>query len=150
MLYEGDRNRLGQANFKVYTGLKKDEYYTLLADSQVLFNCALQDWVSNTVSEADTFGTLTLFPAYRSFPEVFANNHNHLYTPWSLDDAIEKLQKMFKAIDNEDLSAYNVGKISDYQNGTIDRTLNVLEGKGEQHGRNEWDFRKHVARAKYE
>ena len=150
LLYDGDRNRLGQANFKVYTGLKKDEYYTLLADSQVLFNCALQDWVSNTVSEADTFGTLTLFPAYRSFPEVFANNHNHLYTPWSLDDAIEKLQRMFKAIDNEDLSAYNIGKISDYQNGTIDRTLNVLEGKGEQHGRNEWDFRKHVARAKYE
>jgi hypothetical protein len=57
---------------------------------------------------------------------------------------------MFKAIDNEDLSVYNIGKISDYQNGTIDRTLNVLEGKGEQHGRNEWDFRKHVARAKYE
>ena len=57
---------------------------------------------------------------------------------------------MFKAIDKEDLSAYNVGKISDYQNGTIDRTLNVLEGKGEQYGRNEWDFRKHVAIAKYE
>jgi hypothetical protein len=148
--YEGGHNRLGDANFQVYTGLKKDEYYTLLADSQVLFNCALQDWVSNTVSEADTFGTLTLFPAYRSFPEVFANNHNHMYTPWSIDDAVEKLQKMMKAIDNEDLSAYNVGKISDYQNGTIDRTINVLEGKGEQYARNDWDFRKYVAKAKYE
>ena len=46
------------ANFKVYTGLKKNDYYNYLADSQVLFNCALQDWVSNTVSEADTMGTL--------------------------------------------------------------------------------------------
>ena len=28
------------ANFKIYTGLKKDDYYNLLADSKVLFNCA--------------------------------------------------------------------------------------------------------------
>ena len=45
---------------------------------------------------------------------------------------------------------YNVGKISDYQDKTIDRTLDVLEGKGEQWGRNEWDFRRHVAKAKYD
>lgn len=143
-------NRFDHANFKIYTGLKKDDYYNLLADSQVLFNCALQDWTSNTVSEADTFGTLTLFPAYRSFPEVFANNHNHMYTPWSIDDAVEKLKRMFESIDNEDLSKYNIGKISEYQNGTIDRTLDVLEGNGERWARNDWSFRKHVARAKYE
>jgi hypothetical protein len=150
LAYEGGRNRLGDANFKVYTGLKKDDYYNMLADSQVLFNCALQDWVSNTVSEADTFGTLTLFPAYRSFPEVFANNGNHMYVPWSIDDAIHKLQNMFSAIDNNDLSAYNVGKISEYQNGTIDRTIDVMTGNGEQYARNDWDFRRHVAKAKYE
>jgi len=138
------------ANFKVHTGLKKNDYYNLLADSSVLFNCALQDWVSNTVSEADTFGTLTLYPAYRSFPEVFANNGNHLYVPWSIDDAQEKLTKMFTAIDNEDVSQYNIGKISDYQNGTIDRTIDVMTGNGEQYARNDWDFRRHVAKAKYE
>jgi hypothetical protein len=138
------------ANFKIYTGLKKNDYYNLLADSRVLFNCALQDWVSNTVSEADTFGTLTLYPAYRSFPEVFANNGNHLYVPWSIDDAQDKLTKMFNSIDNNDLSSYNIGKISDYQNGTIDRTIDVLEGNGEQWARNDWGFRKHVAKAKYE
>ena len=119
-----------KANFKVYTGLKKNDYYELLANSKVLFNCALQDWVSNTVSEADTFGTLTLYPAYRSFPEVFANNGNHLYVPWSLDDAIEKLQKMTNAIDNDDVSSYNIGKISDYQDGTIERTLDAMIGTG--------------------
>ena len=138
------------ANFKVYTGLKKNDYYELLADSKVLFNCALQDWVSNTVSEADTFGTLTLYPAYRSFPEVFANNGNHLYVPWSLQDAIEKLQKMTTAIDNEDVSQYNIGKISDYQNGTIGRTIDAMTGDGEQLSRNDNLFRRHVARAKYE
>ena len=138
------------ANFKVYTGLKKDDYYNLLADSKVLFNCALQDWVSNTVSEADTFGTLTLYPAYRSFPEVFANNGKHLYVPWSLDDAIGKLTDMFEAIDTDDVSQYNIGKISDYQDGTIDRTLDAMLGTGEQLSRNDNLYRRHVARAKYE
>lgn len=138
------------ANFRVYTGLKKNDYYELLADSKVLFNCALQDWVSNTVSEADTFGTLTLYPAYRSFPEVFANNANHLYVPWSIDDAIEKLQRMNTSIYTDTLWKYNLGKISDYQNGTIDRTLDVLQGKGEQWGRNTNFFRRNVAIKKYE
>ena len=138
------------ANFKVYTGLKKDDYYNLLADSKVLFNCALQDWVSNTVSEADTFGTLTLYPAYRSFPEVFANNGKHLYVPWSLDDAIGKLTDMFEAIDTDDVSQYNIGKISDYQDGTIDRTLDAMLGTGEQLSRNDNLYRRHVARARYE
>jgi len=151
---QGGENNSGwpdrKANFKIYTGLKKNDYYELLANSKVLFNCALQDWVSNTVSEADTFGTLTLYPAYRSFPEVFANNGNHLYVPWSLEDAIEKLQKMTSAIDNEDVSQYNIGKISDYQDGTIDRTLDAMLGTGEQLSRNDNLFRRHVARAKYE
>jgi hypothetical protein len=144
-LQEGDT-----ANFKIYTGLKKNDYYNLLADSRVLFNCALQDWVSNTVSEADTFGTLTLYPAYRSFPEVFANNGNHMYVPWSMDDAVEKLSRMFTDIENKDLNRYSIGKISDYQDGTINRTHHVLEGNGEQYARNGWDFRKHVAQKKYE
>lgn len=139
------------ANFKVYTNLKKNDYYNLLADSQVLFNCALQDWVSNTVSEADTMGCLTLYPAYRSFPEVFANNANHLYVPWSIDDAAEKLERMQKAIDNNDLTKYNIGKISDYQNGTIRRTIDcILYEDKSPHLRGHTDYRKHVAKAKYD
>jgi len=132
------------ANFKVYTGLAKNDYYELLADSTVLFNCALQDWVSNTVSEADTFGTLTLYPAYRSFPEVFANNEQNMYIPWSIDDAAARLEKMFVSP-----TKYTTGAVSDWQNGTIDRTLDVFEGKGEQWARNTSDYRKHVAKPKY-
>ena len=134
----------GLANFKIYTGLKKNDYYELLADSVVLFNCALQDWVSNTVSEADTFNTLTLFPAYRSFPEVFANNQKNMYIPWSIDDAVERLEKMFI-----NPTEYKTGALSDWQNGTIDRTLDIFEGNGEQWARNTNDYRKHVAIAKY-
>jgi len=134
----------GTANFKIYTGLKKNDYYELLADSIVLFNCALQDWVSNTVSEADSFGTLTLYPAYRSFPEVFANNADNMYIPWSIDDAADKLAKMFAMP-----AKYKTGAVSDWQDGTIDRTLDVFEGKGEEWARNTNDYRKHVATKKY-
>lgn len=132
------------ANFKIYTGLKKNDYYGLLADSTVLFNCALQDWVSNTVSEADTLGTLTLYPAYRSFPEVFANDERNMFIPWSIDDAKERLIKMFLSPWN-----YGTGKASDWQNGTIDRTLDVFECKGEQWSRDSLDYRKYVSKAKY-
>jgi hypothetical protein len=132
------------ANFKIYTGLKKNDYYKLLADSTVLFNCALQDWVSNTVSEADTFGTLTLYPAYRSFPEVFANNAQNMYIPWSIDDARIRLLNMI----NGPLS-YETGAVSDWQDGTIDRTLDIFQGKGEQWARNGNDYRKYVAKAKF-
>ena len=137
------------ANFKIYTGLKKDEYYNLLADSRVLFNCALQDWVSNTVSEADSFGTLTLYPAYRSFPEVFANNGRHLYVPWSMEDCVSKLSNMFDDIRTGNLSEYSIGKISDYQNGTIERTLKVLAGLGLEQERDRQYYRRKVAKAKY-
>lgn len=137
------------ANFKIYTGLKKDDYYNLLADSKVLFNCALQDWVSNTVSEADSFGTLTLYPAYRSFPEVFANNGRHLYVPWSMEDCVSKLSNMFDDIRTGNLSEYSIGKISDYQNGTIERTLKVLAGLGLEQQRDRQYYRRKVAKAKY-
>jgi len=108
---------------KIYDNLKKDEYYDILANSKVLFNCALQDWVSNTVSEADTLGAMTLFPAYRSFPEVFANNAEQMYIPWSLDDATSKLENLL----SYDIPPEWVGKVSDYQDKTIDRTVDVLE-----------------------
>jgi hypothetical protein len=118
-------------------------YYRLLNDSRVLFNCALQDWVSNTVSEADALGCNVLYPAYRSFPETFANDHERMYIPWSLEDAINKLHPLLC-----DPHA-NLGKISDYNDGTIDRVCDILEGKGEQWLRMSADYRKHTKEAKY-
>jgi len=68
-----------EGTLNIYENLKKNEYYEILADSRVLFNCALQDWTSNTVSEADALGTNVLFPAYRSFPETFANDESRMF-----------------------------------------------------------------------
>ena len=69
-----------KGQLKIYKDLQKNDYYNIVNDSKVLFNCALQDWVSNTVSEADTLGCNVVYPAYRSFPETFANDYSRLYT----------------------------------------------------------------------
>jgi hypothetical protein len=132
-----------QGKLKIYSDLDKNEYYELLNDSRVLFNCALQDWVSNTVSEADALGCNVIYPAYRSFPETFANDHTRMYVPWSKIDA---LNKMNHAIYNP--SPY-MGKISDWTDKTIDRICDILEGKGEEWLRMSTDYRKHTREAKY-
>ena len=129
---------------EIHENLTKNEYYALVNDSRVLFNCALQDWVSNTVSEADTLGCNVLYPAYRSFPETFANDLNRLYIPWSEDDAYEKLKLLL----NE--PHHNMGLISDWNNGTVDRIVDIIT----DNHRARWDrsgnrYRDHVARAKY-
>ena len=140
-----ERTRRLQAEGKltIYEDLEKNEYYNLLNDSRVLFNCALQDWVSNTVSEADTLGCNVLYPAYRSFPETFANDHERLYIPWSLDDAIAKLNKLLEH------PHINMGRISDHTDGTVDRIVDILEGKGEQWLRMSTDYRRHTHESKY-
>ena len=127
----------------VYEDLEKNAYYSLLNDTRVLFNCALQDWVSNTVSEADTLGSNVLYPAYRSFPETFANDPKRLYIPWSLEDAIEKLRVLLLEPSPE------MGKISNWTDGCIDRIVDILEGKGEQWRRMSTDYRKHTHESKY-
>jgi len=127
----------------IYEDLDKNDYYNVVNDSRVVFNCALQDWVSNTVSEADSLGCNVLYPAYRSFPESFANDHERMYVPWSIDDALDKLEKLLKKPHE------NMGKISDYNNGTIDRIVDILEGKGDTMLRMSTDYRKHSRESKY-
>jgi hypothetical protein len=133
-----------EGKLKIYKDLKKDDYYNLVNDSKLLFNCALQDWVSNTVSEADTLGANVLYPAYRSFPETFANDADRMYIPWSMDDAVNKLQKLMQAPHK------NMGKISDWNNGTIDRICDIIEGQGEQWNRAGNRYRDQVAESKYQ
>jgi hypothetical protein len=127
----------------IYDNLSKNEYYALVNNSRVLFNCALQDWVSNTVSEADTLGANVLYPAYRSFPETFANDPNRLYVPWSIDDAYHKLQNLLRE------PHHNMGLISDWANGTVDRVIDIMQGNGEQWNRGGNRYRDHTATAKY-
>lgn len=139
------RTRQMQAEGKltIYEDLEKNDYYNLLNDTRVLFNCALQDWVSNTVSEADTLGCNVLYPAYRSFPESFANDHDRLYIPWSLEDAFHKLVRLLVNPHAKQ------GQLSDWTNGTVDRIVDILEGKGEQWRRMSTDYRKHTHKTKF-
>ena len=127
----------------IHENLKKNEYYNIVNNSRVMFNCALQDWVSNTVSEADALGCNVLYPAYRSFPETFANDATRLYVPWSLDDAEEKLRVLL------DGPSPRMGKISDWTNSTIDRCIDIMEGNGEKWSRDDMRYRDHILGSKF-
>ena len=142
---ERARNLEAQGKLKIYENLKKNEYYEILADSRILFNCALQDWVSNTASEADALGTNCLYPAYRSFPESFANDSECLYIPWSIEDAERKLIHLLNNLRT------NLGKMSDWTNGTIDRCIDIMidNQTGEKWYRGNNRYRNYVPQSKF-
>ena len=137
------RDLEAQGVLKIYENLKKNEYYNIVNDSRVLFNCALQDWTSNTVSEADALGANVLFPAYRSFPEIFANDHTRMYVPWSKEDAINKLGPLLDAPHKD------MGKISDWTSLTINRYIDIMQGNDEEWNRDSNRYRDKVAEEKY-
>lgn len=140
---ERARTLEAQGKLKIYENLKKNDYYHILNDSRVMFNCALQDWTSNTVSEADALGCNVLFPAYRSFPEIFANDHTRMYVPWSKEDATAKLWQLLSKQHPDQ------GKISNWTDSTIDRYIDIMQGNGEQWRRDTNRYRDYVAEKKY-
>jgi len=137
------RDMQAAGKLTIHEDLNKNDYYNIVNDSRIVFNCALQDWVSNTVSEADALGCNVLYPAYRSFPETFSNDHERLYVPWSVEDVLDKMEKLLKKPHE------NMGKISDYNNSTVDRIVDILEGKGDTMLRMSTDYRKHTRESKY-
>jgi hypothetical protein len=140
---ERARRMEAEGKLKIFENLNKNEYYTLVNDTRVLFNCALQDWVSNTVSEADALGCNVLYPAYRSFPETFANDPERMYIPWSMTDAMNKLDPLLVSPHT------SMGRISDWNNGTVDRIVDIIQGSGEKWNRSGNRYRNHIAGAKY-
>ena len=132
-----------QKKLVIHENLSKNDYYRILNDTRVVFNCALQDWVSNTVSEGDALGCNVLFPAYRSFPETFANDRDRLYIPWSLDDVIDKMHPLLS------IEHPNQGKISDWTNGTIDRCIDIMQDDGEEWRRDSTDYRQQTRVSKF-
>jgi len=140
---ERARRMEAEGKIRIYDNISKNEYYAHLNNTRVLFNCALQDWVSNTVSEADTLGCNVLYPAYRSFPETFANDPERLYIPWSLEDAYAKLTTLLAQ------PHMRMGQISAWNNSTIDRIVDIIVGQGEQWNRSGNRYRDHVPQSKY-
>ncbi len=131
------------SNLSVRTGLKKNVYYSRLAASKVLFNTSLQDWVSNTASEADALGCKLVLPAYRSFPECTRSNPSQLYIPWSVEDAVEKL---VKAVNSKDQPNF---KFSDHTSKTMDRIIKICKGQGADYERSSSDYRKHAVKTNW-
>jgi hypothetical protein len=136
-------NLVKKGYLHIYQDLDKNNYYNMLNNTRVLFNCALQDWVSNTISEADALGCNVLYPAYRSFPETVSNDASRMYIPWSVEDAAIKLYNMLHQPHR------NQGNISDWTDKTIDRICDIIEGKGEQWLRMDKDYRQHTRESKY-
>lgn len=109
---------------KIYEGLSKDEYYAILADSRIHFNCAKQDFISNTLNEASALGTPSVLPAFLSFPEAVNNDERFLYAPWSIESAIDRL---IQTSINPPLD--KVSYSADYHHATLDRVIDHFEGE---------------------
>lgn len=109
-------------NLSVYPGLTKTQYHSILAGSKIQFNCAFQDWISFTLLDALTFGCAPLYPNFRSFPEALNYSSDNLYSPDSVSDALDKLERLLTApkFDYRE-------KVLDYHNGTLDRIANILQ-----------------------
>lgn len=106
-------------------GQTKSEYYRTLAECRVQINTARQDFVSFTALEASTFGTPTLAPAFRSFPEALWNEPRQLYAPWCRSEAVQKLISLV----DEGLHPGKVHRVAEYHDTTLDRMIDVMESE---------------------
>lgn len=76
---------------KLLNDLSKEEYYQTIAESKIMFNSSLQDYVSWTSIEAHTFETRFICPNFRSFPDFC--NKNLMYRPFDVNSAVNLLNK---------------------------------------------------------
>lgn len=81
-----------EPKFKFFGGLSKQEYYEKLNEAKIIFNCALQDWVSYTIIEATTLGCDIVYPDFRGFPEFVPTNR--MYKAFNIDSALSVLNSV--------------------------------------------------------
>jgi glycosyltransferase involved in cell wall biosynthesis len=93
-LIQAAREAEAEGWIHIVSDASKQEYYILLKDSQVHFNCALQDWVSFTLLEASALSTPTVAPCFRSFPAELPASQ--LYKPWDTHDAVKAIANVVK------------------------------------------------------
>jgi len=111
-------------NLTVRTKLSKSEYYGILHNSKVQFNCASQDWVSFTLLEALSFDCIPVYPMYRSFIETLYDFGNpYMYRMLDLDSATFFIRSAL------DESAFlPEGKdVLNYHDGTIERIAEFIK-----------------------
>jgi len=124
-----EKARLAQQSgaLEIYEGLSKNEYYELLADSQVHFNCASQDFWSNTLNEAAAFGVPTIAPGYRCFPEAISNPYQ-LYKAFDIQDAQRQTER---ALLHGNSTEYQecMAEVVMLADQCLDKVIGVLERK---------------------
>lgn len=67
------------SNIEFRTGLTKQQYFAILQESKVQFNCASQDFVSFTLLDATLNGCAPLYPNLLTFPDALNQQAAHLY-----------------------------------------------------------------------
>ena len=78
--------------------LRKADYFYVLANSTVLFNCADQDFVSFALLDALAYGCQPLCPDYLTFPAVLHYDKSYLYERGNLADAQTKLHALLQTL----------------------------------------------------
>lgn len=106
-------------NFEMLSDLSKTEYYTKMAESKIVLNTSLQDYVSWTSIEAHTFGCNFLAPNFRSFGDFC--DQNKTYFPFDFESAISKLSIMTTS--NESTIIRNLSGISDLGRRLVARII---------------------------
>lgn len=94
-------------NLLIRTGLSKEEYYQILTESKVQFNCANQDFVAITLLESSVAGCIPVYPYFRSFPETFANCRNALYKHLDVNSATDAILDAMSGKDSWSSSEIN-------------------------------------------
>lgn len=124
-----DRNAIDRAlkmqehgRLDIHKGVTKAQYYAVLANSHVQFNCALQDWVSFTLLEALTYGCVPLYPNWRAMPETLLHSEDHLYVPFSIESAVNKLERLL----NRPRKCELKDPILTYHDGTLARIAEFM------------------------
>lgn len=70
----------------------KNDYYEKLTRASIVFNSALQDWVSFTILEGTTLDCEICYPRFRSFPEFISSNR--MYVPGDTHSAVDLLNHL--------------------------------------------------------
>lgn len=108
-------------NFEIIDTSNKEDYYRALAESEIQFNCAEQDWVSWTLLEAVTFGCKPCYPNHKDFPHELAGFEECIYKHQDLDSAKIAIQRLLGEPYRKDLIS-----IADRHDKSWEKKLEVM------------------------
>jgi hypothetical protein len=129
-------NRKPYANLVIVDTSKKKDYYELLANAKVQFNCALQDWVSWTLLEAITFECFPVYPIWRDFPYELEEVPESLYEKGNVGEAVERIRH---GLDSR--FPYALDKRVHYHNATWPTFIKLMNLQSDRYEQNNKNYR---------